>query len=579
MIAAVQQGSLHADHRVTGQHAVLSRLTDALLNCGEEVLRHAAAEHILSKLDALALHRLELNPHIAELAVAAGLLFVAALCLAALADGLAVGHARGLQRDLNAELILQLGKRDLQMLGAQTADDLLLRLGIDHKADGGVLLDQAGQCAADLALIALLGNLDSHAVAADGVDRCGQRHNAGGVAQGIAGLGGGQLGNGSDVARRDLSGIGLLFAADSQRLAHALRLAGAGVDGVAGGGQLAGQHLDKAQLTDKRVCHGLEHIGTQRRSVIDRDVHRAAVLILGHGCGGIRAGQQHIHVVEQHIQRLHVDGAAAEHGGDLTAAHAGGHALHDLLGGEGLTLEELLHQGLVRLGDGLAHGLNQTLKAVADVGHLDLHLLAALIFEGLLAEQVDVRDRAVIKADRHDTGADTWAELDLHLLKDLKVIGVLKVGLGDKDHPRLVVFQRQLVGLFCADGDAGAAGYTDQHALRCHDTLGGAGLKVKQTGGVDQVVLGALILDRHNAGIQRCLAAGLLGVEVTGSGAVLHAAHTLGSAAHVQQCLGQRCFAAAGMAGHQNVADVFACVAHGSSNLFSRRGVSNRPAA
>ena len=41
----------------------------------------------------------------------------------------------------------------------------------------------------------------------------------------------------------------------------------------------------------------------------------------------------------------------------------------------------------------------------------------------------------------------------------------------------------------------------------------------------------------------------------------------------------KRCFAAAGMAGHQNVADVFACVAHASSNLFSRRGVSNRPAA
>ena len=99
----------------------------------------------------------------------AGLLLVAALRLAALADGLTVRHARILERDLDAELILQLGQRDLQMLGAQTADDLLLRFGVDHEPDGGVLLDQAGQRAADLTLVALLGDLDGHAVAADGV--------------------------------------------------------------------------------------------------------------------------------------------------------------------------------------------------------------------------------------------------------------------------------------------------------------------------------------------------------------------------------------------------------------------------
>ena len=171
VVAAVQQRGLHADHRVTGQHTVLGRLADALFNSGEEVLRYAAAEHVLGKLDVLALDRLELDPDITELAVAAGLLLVAALGLAALADGLAVGHARGFQRDLDTELILQLGKGDFQMLGAQATDDLLLGLGIDHKGDGGIFLDQAGQRAADLALVALLGDLDGHAVAAGGVRR------------------------------------------------------------------------------------------------------------------------------------------------------------------------------------------------------------------------------------------------------------------------------------------------------------------------------------------------------------------------------------------------------------------------
>ena len=576
VVAAVQQCGLHADHRVTGQHAVLGGLTDALLDCREEVLRHAAAEHVLGKLDALALDGLELDPDVAELAVAAGLFLVAALRLAALADGLTVRHARILERDLDAELILQLGQRDLQMLGAQTADDLLLRLGVDHEPDGGVLLDQAGQRAADLTLVTLLCDLDSHTVAADGVHRCGQRHNAGGVTQGIAGLGGGQLGNCADVTGGDFGRVGLLFAADGQRLAQALRLAGAGVDGVARRGQPAGQHLNKAQFADKRVGHSLKDVGAQRGGGVGGDLHRLAAR-LAHGGRGVRAGQQHVHVVEQHIQRLRVDGRAAEHGRDLAAAYAGGHALDDLLCGESLTLEELLHQSLVGLGDGLAHGLDQALKTVADVGQVDLDLLAAFVFEGLLAEQVDVGDGAVVQTDGHDAGADTGAEFNFHLLQDLKVVGVFQISLGDKDHPRLVVFQRQLVRLLGTDGHAGTPGHTDQHALGGHDALGSAGLKIKQTRCVDQVVLDALVLDGDNARVERCLAADLLGVKVAGRGAVLDTAHTLGSAAHVQQCLGQRRFAAAGVAGHQNVADVFACVAHGSSNLFSRRGCFRQP--
>ena len=109
----------------------------------------------------------------------------------------------------------------------------------------------------------------------------------------------------------------------------------------------------------------------------------------------------------------------------MPAAHACGHALDDLLGGEGLALEEFLHQGLVGFGDGLAHGLDQALKAVADIRHVDLNLLAALVLEGLLAEQVDIGDRTVVQTDRHNAGADTGAELNFHLLQNLEVVGVL----------------------------------------------------------------------------------------------------------------------------------------------------------
>ena len=97
MVAAVQQGGFQADHGITGQHALLSGKADALFNSREEVLRHAAAEHLLFEDDLLAVAGLEVDDDIAELAVAAGLLLVTALLLAGLADGLAVSDTRSLE--------------------------------------------------------------------------------------------------------------------------------------------------------------------------------------------------------------------------------------------------------------------------------------------------------------------------------------------------------------------------------------------------------------------------------------------------------------------------------------------------
>ena len=182
MIAAVQQGGFQANHGVPGQNAMLGCLTHTLFHSGEEVLRHAAAEHVFGKLNVLTRNGLELDPHIAKLAVAAGLLLVAALGLAALADGFAVGHARNFKRDLNAKLVLQLGNGNFQVLGAQAADDLLLGFGVNGKGNGRIFFDQAGQRAGNLALIALFGNPDSHAVAGNGVAGGGQGDNTGRIA-------------------------------------------------------------------------------------------------------------------------------------------------------------------------------------------------------------------------------------------------------------------------------------------------------------------------------------------------------------------------------------------------------------
>ena len=79
-------------------------------------LEHAAAEDVLGEDHIfLLVLGLELYPDVAELAVTAGLLLVAAVGLERLADLLAVGDAGGGELDLDAELVLQLGAEDVEM--------------------------------------------------------------------------------------------------------------------------------------------------------------------------------------------------------------------------------------------------------------------------------------------------------------------------------------------------------------------------------------------------------------------------------------------------------------------------------
>ena len=54
--------------------------------------------------------------------------------------------------------------------------------------NGGVFFHQTGQSAAHLALVALLGDGDSHEQAGLREDACGQLDHAGRVAEGVAGL-------------------------------------------------------------------------------------------------------------------------------------------------------------------------------------------------------------------------------------------------------------------------------------------------------------------------------------------------------------------------------------------------------
>ena len=113
VIGTIVQGGLQVHYRVTGQHTVLHSLPQALLHGGEVVLGHSAAHDFLAELHLFLVAGLEADPYIAELAVAAGLLLVAALDLHLLADLLTVGNTRSRELGVHAEAALQTGHQHI----------------------------------------------------------------------------------------------------------------------------------------------------------------------------------------------------------------------------------------------------------------------------------------------------------------------------------------------------------------------------------------------------------------------------------------------------------------------------------
>ena len=142
MIGAVVQNGLHADHRIFGKGAGLHAVEKSLFDRREEVLRHGAADDFLGKFQTFRLAGFKADPHVAELAVSAGLLLVAALNLHSAADGFAVGDAGLFGLRVGAEFILELGDDDVDVLFALTADDHLIGLGVGAEVHGGIFLGQ-----------------------------------------------------------------------------------------------------------------------------------------------------------------------------------------------------------------------------------------------------------------------------------------------------------------------------------------------------------------------------------------------------------------------------------------------------
>ena len=156
--------------------------------------------------------RLDLDLAVAELAVAAGLFLVPAVRVGGHGDRLAIGNARQLQRDLDAEPALQLGDRDLDVELALAREQRFLGLRIAAVVDGRILLLQPVERRADLVLVAARLRLDGV-----GENRLGERQRRERerrllVGERVAGLRFLQLGDGAEVAGLQLGHLGVGLA-------------------------------------------------------------------------------------------------------------------------------------------------------------------------------------------------------------------------------------------------------------------------------------------------------------------------------------------------------------------------------
>src|SRR2546430_5022686 len=190
VVRPVHQLDYHVHHRIAGEHAVLERFLDALLDRADVLPRdHAAHDVVLEHEARPRLARRHVDDHVPVLAAAAGLADELALyVLDALAHRLAVGHLGPAHVGIDLELALHALDQDFQVQLTHPGDNGLGGLGVRMHAERGVFFGELLQRDRELVLVGLGLGLDG-----DRDHRLGELHRLEDdrvalVAQRVAGL-------------------------------------------------------------------------------------------------------------------------------------------------------------------------------------------------------------------------------------------------------------------------------------------------------------------------------------------------------------------------------------------------------
>ena len=375
MILAVEHGHAHVFDHAACERAAFHGLVDALFDRGDEVLRDGTADDGVDEFIA-ALEGFHAEVHFGELAVAAGLLFVAVGGFAAALNGLAVGDLRELEADVDLGGGLEVLDGDVDVLFAHALQQGFVRLVVTLDVEGRVALGEALEALDDLVFVAALRGVER--IGDDGLRIDLTRHGVVvlGGAEGVAGGGSFELGDADDAAGADFFDRDLGLALEQDELADAFLGALVQVQHIGVAPDLAGEDAEIRHLADEGVEGALEDVGG-RGAVFGRD-DLGAVFGLADAFERVRhEGDDAVHEFgDADVLR----GGTGEHGDEAAGEDGLVEALRDLFAGELFTLEITLHErfvgfggGVLQLGAVFLHGVLQVGRdfAVGRVEHAD----------------------------------------------------------------------------------------------------------------------------------------------------------------------------------------------------------------
>ena len=386
-----------------------------------------------------------------------------------------------------------------------------------------------------------------------------------------------QLGNGGQIAGRNLVHRHLLLAPQGEKAVQLLVGVGAGVGeyGVRADG--ARDHLEQRDLAHIGVGKGLEDAGQHLAARLGPDL---ALLIAGvhHHPGAVERRRSDL----ANECRQAVDGdvlgrRSAQHGKDLRRRHSVRQGLLELLEVEALALEIALHQVVVgdhdALDQGVVHGVLLGFH-VARYG--PGRRLSALVGDGGVGQEVGDTAERGLGADGELEGSDARAEGVLQLLEGPGEVGALTIELVDEDEagePHLGGSLPHQLGLDLdafdrADDEYRQVGYSQ----RRH----GVGAEIGVAGAIQQVDLVVVPLEGGEGDRDGDVAPHLLRVEVRGRGAVLDPSFAVGHSGGEEQRLGDGGLASPSVPDQCHIADLRRGeTLHGCTSLIgAAQGVS-----
>ena len=227
-------------------------------------------------------------------------------------------------------------------------------------------------------------------------------------------------------------------------------------------------HAEEAELADIRVSRNLECERAERLFIR----RRALLFLIGVRVDSLDVGdiRRSGHVINNGIQKfLHALVLVGSTAGHRNHAHADGGAADgclDVIHGNFLSLEVLLHDGFVLIGNGLKELFPVFLCHFLQIlGNLFLpHVLAELIIEdiGLHLDQIDDTAEVRFLADRELNGNRIALQAIMHHPQNIEKVSACDVHLVDVHHAGNIVLVRLTPDRFRLGFNA-ALGTEDRH--------------------------------------------------------------------------------------------------------------------